>query len=118
MRIAFVFLSLLILQACSFTGGNSRAALDGINSQADAARVIRVGMTTNQVTAKLGAPSVTNTFGSTTRWNYHLITDPVSAKSLLRRAVSINPFNTKILNIYFSANGRVQRVEYQAVNRS
>jgi len=118
MRIVFILAGLFFTTACSFSGGNSLKAMEGINSQADAQRVVRRGMSMAQVKAKLGPPSVSSTHGNTTRWNYHVLTDPLSAKSLLRHAVNINPYNTRILNVFFNAGGNVKRVEFQAINRS
>lgn len=116
MRILVIISSALFLLSCSVTSGNNLKALDNINSQSDANRIIPKGMTKAQVRARLGQPAGTGVHGSITTWGYNKITDPFNAKSILFGAFGQTTLNTKSLSIQFSTAGRVIRTSYSEMN--
>ena len=118
MRVLIILLGLLSVAGCSFTGGNRLNAFDEINSQADASKIIRKGMTMDQVRAKLGKPALTSVQGNNSVWAYTKLTVPVNGKSILFGALGSTLLNTKGLSVRFSPSGRVVRVDYQTVNQA
>ena len=107
-----------MLSGCSFTGGNRLNVFDEINSQADARKIIRKGMTMADVRAKLGPPALTSVQGDASVWAYTKVTAAVNGKSVLLGALGSTPLNTKGLSVRFNTAGRVTRVDYNAVNQA
>ena len=117
MRVVFLLL-IAVISGCSFTGGNRLNVFDEINSQADARKIIRKGMTMAEVRAKLGPPALTSVQGDASVWAYTKLTVPVNGKSILLGALGSTPLNTKGLSVRFNPAGRVARVDFHAVNQA
>ncbi|MEJ8563300.1 outer membrane protein assembly factor BamE [Yoonia sp. GPGPB17] len=112
LRKSIILLSVagIALSACTLQSPRNSAALEGISSVQDARALVQRGMTMDQVRAKLGAPSSSQSFNGQVTWAYTGGSGTIDVLS----GFGLGPasINSRAIVITFNTSGRVSRVDY------
>lgn len=98
------------LSACALENFNSNPAVSNISSLSEARALVPLGLTMDQVRAKLGRPNANRTMNRETTWVYGSATHEMSAAAAF--GLGAQRTTSKSVLVTFNSSGRVSRVEY------
>jgi len=106
-------LMLIISIGCGVTNIHSSKSISEITSQQQAQEIIQVGMTMEQVIARLGKPTNQSSYNGITRWNYVNQKTNYTGKKLISAGLGLAVLpDQKILGVSFGTDGLVQSVDF------
>lgn len=103
----------IVSVGCGVTNIHSSKSISEISSQQQAEEIIQVGMTMDQVSARLGKPTNQSSYNGITRWNYVNQRTNYTGKKLLAAGIGLAVLpDQKILGVSFGTDGLVQSVDF------
>jgi outer membrane protein assembly factor BamE (lipoprotein component of BamABCDE complex) len=113
MEILVTVCSLLIAGCTVDNFNNSSSRIKEIGSLSQAQKIVRRGMTMDQVKGALGPPTVRSVVGHETQWGYEFRTTPLNRTNIISGSLTgVVHANRKSVLVTFGRSGRVLRVNY------